>query len=165
RQPDLGKQYVFDQFEYSLRGQPVEYPLAAEAAHDAVTMEQAETNTQRMLQSLLDATQRSATMGGRTQHDIARRLLQKQQRLTETQQVRNALDFLEDWTAIAAAPSVAFGMINAFFNDDAIALNLLRIWQDTINYLEVSYMERPEEKEAFSLDGRILRDLEKIWYK
>ena len=60
-----------------------------------------ELSTQQMLDVLLDATQRGVTMGGRTRHDIVRRLLQKRQRATERAQVVAALDFLEAWSAIS----------------------------------------------------------------
>lgn len=40
------------------------------------------------------------------------------------------------------------------------------IWKgDTINYMDTPYDQRPHEKESHMLDDRVLRDLEKIWYK
>jgi hypothetical protein len=43
---------------------------------------------------------------------------------------------------------------------------MMSIWKgDTIDYKLIPYDQRPEELEAFNLDDRILRDLEKIWYK
>jgi histidyl-tRNA synthetase len=133
----LGKPYVLEQFEHSLTGTTSVNIDIQPTANDALTFEQTEANTQQMLHSLLDATQRGATMGGRTQHDIARRLLQKQQRLTERQQVRDALDFLERWTNIQAPPSEAFRAIGAFISDDSRGITQFQSWQETIALLEI----------------------------
>jgi histidyl-tRNA synthetase len=141
RQPNLGKSYVLEQFEQSLTGKAGAYFDSHLTANDALTLEQTEFNTQRMLQSLLDATQRGATMGGRTQHDIARRLLQKQQRLTERQQVRDALDFLERWTSIQASPPEAIGTIEALVSDDLTAAAQFHSWQETIELLDIYGVE------------------------
>ena len=137
-EPSLGKQYVLEQFEYALKGEALTANLLLDTSstHDA-TMEQTEANTQHMLQLLLDATRRSTTMGGRTQYDIARRLLQKQQRFTETQQVLKALDFLENWIDIRATPAEAFNEMKQYVEDDPIATHQLLEWQKTIHLLDL----------------------------
>ncbi len=135
-QPDLGKQYILEQFEQALTSIASKSNSSDELPHEMVTLKQAENNTQHMLQLLLEATRRSTTMGGRTQHDIARRLLQKQQRLTETQQVNKALMFLEDWTNIASTPTEAFRAIEKWINADPDAMKLFQDWQATIKVLD-----------------------------
>jgi histidyl-tRNA synthetase len=67
---DFGKDYVMQLLDKALLGRESSDSLTAS---DGAT----EVNTQQMLDVLLDATQRGMTMGGRTRHDIARRLLPK----------------------------------------------------------------------------------------
>jgi histidyl-tRNA synthetase len=96
-----------------------------------------ELGTQQMLDVLLDATQRGVTMGGRTRHDIVRRLLQKRQRATERGQVVAALDFLEAWSAISAPPAEAFAAIEQMISpDDPEARRVLEQWRSVIALLE-----------------------------
>jgi histidyl-tRNA synthetase len=96
-----------------------------------------ELSTQQMLDVLLDATQRGVTMGGRTRNDIVRRLLEKRQRATERVQVAAALDFLEAWSAIRAAPDEAFAVIAGMIPpDDAQARAILDEWRQVIALLD-----------------------------
>lgn len=95
-----------------------------------------ELNTQQMLDVFLDATQRSTTMGGRSRHDIVRRLLQKRQRASERPQILGALDFLEHWAQIDAPPDQAFPQIAALIGPDLpAAQRVLAEWQDTVEML------------------------------
>lgn len=54
-------------------------------------------NTHQMLDAMLNATQSGATMGGRQRSDIVRRLLKKQERAAQRQQLGDALDHLLAW--------------------------------------------------------------------
>ncbi len=95
-----------------------------------------EIGTQQMLDVLLDATQHGVTMGGRTRHDIVRRLLQKRQRAGERPQIVAALDFLEQWIAISAPPEEAFAQIAALIGpDQPEAQQVLAEWQSAIELL------------------------------
>lgn len=91
---DIGKEKVLHNLQ-KLLGDELDYPP------DNNTLETAQTqHTQQMLDILLDTTQRGQTMGGRTRHDIAQRLLNKQQRLSERERITAALDFLHQWAQI-----------------------------------------------------------------
>lgn len=95
-----------------------------------------ELSTQQMLDVLLDATQRGVTMGGRTRHDIVRRLLQKRQRASERGQIVAALGFLEQWSAISSSPSEAFDQITALIgSDQSEARYALKHWQAVMDML------------------------------
>lgn len=124
-----GKQSVLDQLDSLLLGKGAQDETSGEPL--------SELGTQQMLDVLLDATQRGVTMGGRTRHDIVRRLLQKRQRATERGQVVAALDFLEAWSAISAPPDEAFAAIERMIDaDDAEAQRVLAQWRAVIALLE-----------------------------
>ncbi|MFN8563110.1 MAG: ATP phosphoribosyltransferase regulatory subunit [Anaerolineae bacterium] len=124
-----GKAFVLDQLDQLLLGSGGQDEAGAEAV--------SELSTQQMLDVLLDATQRGVTMGGRTRHDIVRRLLEKRQRATERGQVVAALDFLEAWSAISAGPETAFSQIERLFTpDDAEARRVLNEWRTVIALLD-----------------------------
>ena len=124
-----GKQHVLEQLDRLLLGRNDSETLTAEAG--------SELSTQQMLDVLLDATQRGATMGGRTRQDVARRLLHKHQRATERGQIVAALDFLEAWSAIRAAPNDAFMQIECMIGaNDAEARGILDEWRVVIDLLE-----------------------------
>ncbi len=97
-----------------------------------------EVNTQQMLDVLLDATQRGVTMGGRTRHDIVRRLLQKRQRAAERAEIIAALDFLETWESIIGDADTAFSQIEQLIQpEDHEARQTLESWREMIKLLEV----------------------------
>lgn len=98
----------------------------------------AAVNTQQMLDALLDATQRNITMGGRTRHDIVRRLLDKRQRAADYDQIVAGIDFLVAWGAIDATPAQAFDTIQQYVGDDAEAQVMLDGWRRAIDLLEKS---------------------------
>ncbi len=127
--PQTGKAFVLDELDKLLLGKGAQEEAGAETL--------SELGTQQMLDVLLDATQRGTTMGGRTRHDIVRRLLQKRQRATERGQVVAALDFLEAWSAISAPPSEAFAAIERMIGaEDAEAQQVLNQWRAEITLLE-----------------------------
>ncbi len=124
-----GKAAVLEQLDRLLMGESSQEEIGADAGTGS------ELSTQQMLDVLLDATQHGVTMGGRTRHDIVRRLLQKRQRATERGQVLAALDFLEAWSAISGAPEAAFAQIEAMINDDE-AQRILGDWRSLITLLD-----------------------------
>jgi histidyl-tRNA synthetase len=123
------KQAVLEQLDKLLLGDSMDESFSPEAG--------SELGTQQMLDVLLDATQHGATMGGRTRQDVARRLLQKHQRATERDQVIAALDFLDVWSTIKAAPGLAFHQIEAMISvDDTKSLRILSQWRAVIALLD-----------------------------
>jgi len=128
-----GRQYVLEQME-RLMLRRSEEPDDRSGGHADETT--AALNTQQMLDALLDATQRNITMGGRSRHDIVRRLLQKRQRAASREQIEAALDFLEAWGEINAPPQEAFGVIERFIaDDDDRARTLLSEWRQSVDLL------------------------------
>ena len=127
------KKYVLDRFDQTLNGTPNAQYQSAHSA-DAASTNFTEVNTQRILDVVLDATQRGMTMGGRTRHDIARRLLQKRQQIIERDQVIAAIDFLARWSGWQAAPSAAIAEIQDFVS--ASEQSLLDEWQETLQLIE-----------------------------
>jgi len=96
----------------------------------------AEVSTQYILDVLLDATQRGITMGGRTRHDIVRRLLQKRRRIAERPQIAAALTFLQAYSAINAPSAEAFTAIEQLIAPDHTeAQALLATWRSMIDLL------------------------------
>lgn len=130
KDPARGRDYVLERLERMVMN--VSNPLEAYNA-DAST----EVNTQQMLDALLDATQRNITMGGRSRHDIVRRLLQKRQRAAERSQMLAAIDFLEQWGHIQAEPAQAFETLERLIPaDDSEARTLFNGWKETLSLLE-----------------------------
>ncbi len=124
-----GKAYILDQLDKLLLGKGAQEEISIENV--------SELSTQQMLDVLLDATQHGATMGGRTRHDIVRRLLQKRQRASERAQAVAALDFLEAWSAISASPDAAFELIESMIApDDSEARRVLNEWRSVIILLD-----------------------------
>lgn len=128
-----GKQVVLDRLSHLMLKPESreEFALQTEDVGAAV-------NTQQMLDALLDATQRNITMGGRSRHDIVRRLLQKRQRSASYDQIVAAVDFLATWGEIDLTPSEAFAAIETHIHDDAEALALLTDWKRVVALLEAA---------------------------
>jgi histidyl-tRNA synthetase len=94
------------------------------------------SETQQMLDVLLDSTPYGSTMGGRSRHDIAARLLKKHDRGLESSQIHKALDFLGDWGKLRGNASELASQIRAFIpNDDAYAQQLYQKWFDMLDLL------------------------------
>ena len=126
---ESGKAAVLDQLDKLLLG---EHGFDDDAASEGVS----ELGTQQMLDVLLDATQHGVTMGGRSRHDIVRRLIQKRRRAGERTQIVAALDFLQEWIAISAPPNEAFVKIAALIGDDQPdAARVLAAWRSVIDLL------------------------------
>jgi histidyl-tRNA synthetase len=91
-----------------------------------------------MLDVLLTATERGATMGGRTREDIARRLMQKRQRLAERSQIVAALDFLARWGAISAQADEALNAMQVLIaSEDVIGQRHLAHWAEVLDLLKI----------------------------
>ncbi|MBC7870685.1 MAG: ATP phosphoribosyltransferase regulatory subunit, partial [Chitinophagaceae bacterium] len=107
-------------------------PMSQNGNGDVSVNDFTQSNTQQMLGILLDATRRAETMGGRTQADIAERLLQKHQQNAEYEQINAALDFLAAWIAIVESPDTALSQAQNFIEDDAEAGRMLAEWREVI---------------------------------
>jgi histidyl-tRNA synthetase len=93
--------------------------------------------TTEMLSAVLSNTSRSQTLGGRTQHDIARRLLEKEQRAASRSQIIAALDFLIEWMAIRSPVDTALKQIDVYLDrEDTIAQKLLNDWTQIVDHLQ-----------------------------
>jgi histidyl-tRNA synthetase len=98
--------------------------------------ENIEINTQQMLDVLLDATDRGSIMGGRTQRDITRRLMQKRERRARRTEINKVLDDLESLAAIEGSPQYIFDKLLS--NPNMLPENgrvTLHEWQAMTNLL------------------------------
>ena len=130
KNPDQGKPYVLELLDKLVIGSLKNHAVDPSGASE-------ELNTQQLLDVLLDATQRGGTMGGRTRHDIVRRLLQKRQRAAERDQFVKVLDFLEVWIRIDSAPSEAFTIMQQWIApDDATAQAIFADWKRLLDLLD-----------------------------
>ena len=128
-----GKAQVLHQLDHALLGIHSDPGVTIGSDADNVTV----LNTQQMLNVLLEATERGMTMGGRTRHDITRRLLQKRQRTADRQQIVAALDFLENWGEIGGSVNETFDAVERFIAaDDKNTQDVLAEWRRTIEILE-----------------------------
>jgi len=103
----------------------------------ALTSDGENLSTHRMLDVLLDSTQYGTTMGGRTRHEIARRLLEKHRRAAEYEQIKHAIDFLKAWCAIDAPAHEAIDQLKDLIPEtDTIARRMLDDWHTTLHLLD-----------------------------
>jgi histidyl-tRNA synthetase len=93
--------------------------------------------TQYMLDILLDSTRYGTTMGGRSRHEIAQRLLKKRERALELEYFVDALDFLDTWGKLRGTAEEIFPHIESFIETDDISGQALLVeWQQSIALLE-----------------------------
>lgn len=93
-------------------------------------------DAQQMLDVLLDASKRGDTMGGRTRHDIARRLFEKRQQARQRPDIDMALQFLYEWMNVNASADAAMGQIEQFIGADPIAGEIFSGWQYSLELLQ-----------------------------
>ena len=124
--PEKGKQWVFDQFINQLSS--VKYQsVPTIGAYTAGILEPDESNANG-----------SFTMGGRSQEDIMRRLLLKQQRLADRNNVSIALDYLDKWCQVSDTPEKTFTYLTTLVSGNIEAERLLTDWRDTISLLNAN---------------------------
>src|SRR5690606_31654035 len=93
--------------------------------------------------------------GGRTRDDIARRLLRKQRRTDEVEQISRAIDALHAWVTLHGAASVVLPQIYQFAEDEQAFAKIAAELRTTLDLLG-----------AFGVmpDAVILQpDLNRIW--
>jgi histidyl-tRNA synthetase len=111
--------------------------------------------TQHMLDVLLDSTRYGTTMGGRSRHDIAERLLNRREQVLDKSQIQAALDFFAYWVNLRAPLAEALWQVSDWIGDDTEGQQLLAEWQQTITLLD-----------AYGIDPKrilIQADLTKNW--
>lgn len=140
RNPARGADYVIQQLDRLLGSASLPAEPADMAFSDLLNTENEESHTRQLLDVLLDATQRGVTMGGRTRHDIARRLLEKRQRAAQRPQILQAIQWLTDWCGIYDTPETAFEQMQSQLQnaDHAQWQPILDVWK-TLTHLLVAY--------------------------
>lgn len=123
RDPALGVEFVMSRFDALASGIGEPMGLRAEA------------DTQRAFELMLDSTERGATLGGRTQADIARRLLQKQRRASQRGHIIDVLRLVSDLCLVKAAPDEAFARLRRFPIQSAPWSATLDDWETMVQKL------------------------------
>jgi histidyl-tRNA synthetase len=119
RRPDRGRAYVEAQFDQLYAGLPEQLERLEQAqAELAGAPPQAQGDVSRALEFLLESANLGTTGTGRTNEDVARRLLTKQRRANQRGEVHRALSFLEDLVTIEGQPDQAFRALEAMLPDD-----------------------------------------------
>lgn len=131
--PDRGRTYVEQQIGQLYSGFDLSsLPVNAEGSANL-----SESSMSRALQVLLGTT----PAGGRSNEDIARRLLDKQRYANQHQEILRALDFLEALTAIEGPPSSAFAALNRLLPADESARETARIFRAAVDLLSAYGVE------------------------
>lgn len=92
--------------------------------------------TGKMLDMLLDLTHQTNTMGGRTRHDIAERIIKKHERGLEYEKISQALDFLQVWGNMRGTFNDVVDKIKPFIvDDDTYGQSLLSKWLEVLQTL------------------------------
>jgi len=138
RRPDRGRAYVEAQFEKLYAGLPQQLEqieAVSGAAHGDVS---------RALELLLESANLGTTGTGRTNEEVAKRLMTKQHRANERGEVMRALDFLEKLVAIEGQPAEAFRALYALLPDDPAIQATARAFHQALGLLP-AYGIEPEQ--------------------
>jgi histidyl-tRNA synthetase len=119
--PDKGTRWILDQFINQLSSSKSRSVPAVENS----IIGSNETNEGSTL-----------TLGGRTQEDIMRRMLLKQQRLADRNNVSAAINYLDKWCQISDTPERTFDYLARLIPGNINAEKLLKEWRETIRLLE-----------------------------
>lgn len=126
-----GRAYVEEQYESMI--------ALTESGATAARRLSSETYSSEQLANALELLLESANLGttgtGRSNEDVARRLLTKQQRAEQRDEVRAALDFLEQLTSIRGKPAEALPKLEALLNDNPIVRSLFQQFKSTLDLL------------------------------
>ncbi len=121
-----GKRWIFDQFINQL------------SSIKRQSIPNLETYLDGRLESGESNANGSLTMGGRTQEDIMRRVLLKQQRLADRDNVSAAIDYLDKWCQVNDTPEETFTYLAPLVLGNVEAEHLLNEWRETISLLEAN---------------------------
>ncbi|RMG85817.1 MAG: hypothetical protein D6712_08815 [Chloroflexi bacterium] len=125
RQPD-GKAKIWAAFEQILLNDASEQYQASQTDID---------QTQQMVGAALQVARRSQTMGGRSQDEIARRLVRKQQRAALREQVAEALKLLTKWVQLKGKPDAVMNQLKTMANGNEMALKTIAEWESILHLL------------------------------
>ena len=120
-----GAAQIMQQFEARLAGADGESPAPLQSLANA--------DAGLSLTRLLRAAGDDSAMGGRSHQDIARRLLRKHQRLSERDQVAQALDALERWSRLSQPAAAAFDALGELTPPEAQPV--LETWRQSVELL------------------------------
>ncbi len=122
RRPDRGRTYVEAQFERFYAGLPQQLEQLEQLSGQRTALGQGAQGTQgdisQALQLLLESANLGTTGTGRTNEDVARRLLNKQRQANQSGEIKRALNFLQELVAIEGQPDQAFRALDAMLPDD-----------------------------------------------
>ncbi len=138
RRPDRGRAYVEDQFERLYAGLPEQLEKL-----ESVVVGDKEDRMSRALELLLESANLGTTGTGRTNEDVARRLLTKQHQASERHEVSRALDYLQELVAIEGQPDAAFRALDALLPDDAAIRSTAKSFRAAVDLLS-AYDVGPE---------------------
>jgi len=145
RRADRGRAYVIDQYEEQCATPILSVmPPSTQAVAEAVATSTGEIA--RALELLIESADLGTLGTGRTHEDIARRLLARQQRAAQRDQVYGALDFLEQLVAIAGQPDQAFAALIALLPDDPEIQAIAAAFRSTVDLLTAYDVPRDQIK-------------------
>ncbi len=142
RRPDRGRAYVEEQFDRLYAG----LPQQLERLEDVQVTAVAETHgdVSRALELLLESANLGTVGTGRTNEDVARRLLNKQRRANQRGEVIRALDFLQELVDIGGPADDAFAELDAMLPDDPAIRETAQSFRAAVDLLP-SYDIKPEQ--------------------
>jgi ATP phosphoribosyltransferase regulatory subunit len=88
--------------------------------------------TSQMVDVLLDSTQYSNAMGGRSRQEISNRLVHKNARRITHQQLQGAIDFLFEWSSLQISFD-EFDVLQKFVENDEQGQAILSAWKATLD--------------------------------
>jgi ATP phosphoribosyltransferase regulatory subunit len=92
------------------------------------------TDSEQIFRAILETSERGRAMGGRTHQDIARRLVERQRRAAQREQLCATLDLIVKLAHMRAAPSDAVRALTQLGNSSAWS-NTLESWQRLVTLL------------------------------
>ncbi|GAB4553975.1 MAG: ATP phosphoribosyltransferase regulatory subunit [Anaerolineae bacterium] len=134
RRPNRGRAFVEAELAKLYSGIPEQLPNGAPLPISALT-----EDTERFgqaLHMLLESADLGSTGKGRSSEDIARRLLAKQRRFGQREQIGRALDFLEQLVHLEGPPKqVLPALENLIPSDNAVASETFRTFRAALDLL------------------------------
>jgi ATP phosphoribosyltransferase regulatory subunit HisZ len=121
--PERGADYILERFD-------------AQLAAPSSSLNTDSQDVEEVIRAILVTNERGRAMGGRTQPDIARRLVQRQQRAAQRQPLQDALRLLAHLAKLRTVPSEAIRLIMSFPGAE-LWDQTLQNWREVIALLDV----------------------------
>ncbi len=131
RRPDRGRAYVEEEFNR----QYVDVPRQFERLQTAHADLASHGDIGHAFELLLESANLGTTGTGRSNEDVARRLLNKQRRANQWSEVVRALDFLEDLCAVEGPPEVAFPALESLLPQNDLIQATVRSFKTAVELL------------------------------